>query len=161
MDALLIVFGMTIMYAYQRYRERVYKRKVRPLGYFSDVLTVSVKAVDDNPEVFQVVRLTSPANRERLPYQMVNQTMVELVNTRKLPDGYMGQFFEHLMPEGMGSAPLWLDRVTLVPTTTSIKVSLDVASTDRAHLIKYNPKLIKGDQLASTLNYYFGLLEKK
>ena len=161
MDALLlIVFGMTMAYAYQRYRERVYKRKVRPLGYFSDVLGLAAKAMDEHIATQPFVRITSPENRGRLSHGMVNQTMVEIVNVRKLPAGYVGQFFEHLTPDSRGSAPLWLDRVTLMPTTLAVRVSLDVASTDRAHIIKFNPKLIKADLLASTMNYYFGLLER-
>lgn len=160
MDALLIVLGMAMTYIYQRYRARVYKRTVRPLSYFVDMLSVAVKATDDNFSDPPVVKLTSLSNRKRLPHCMVNQSMVELVNIKKLPDGYTGQFFEYLMHDGRGSAPLWLDRLTLLPTTSAARVTLDVASTDRAQIIKFNPKLIRADLLATTINYYLGLLEK-
>lgn len=160
MDALLIVFGMTMMYIYQRYRERVYKRKVRPLTYFTDILTMALRATDEHIATQPFVRITSPENRERQSFENVNQTLVEIVNVKKLPPGYVGQFFEHLTPETMGDAPLWLDRLTLLPTAQTVRVSMDVASTDRAHLLKFNPKLIRADLLASTINYYFGLLEK-
>lgn len=160
MDALLIVFGMTMMYIYQRYRERVYKRKVRPLTYFTDMLTIAVHATEEHIATQPFIRITSPENRERPSFGNVNQTLVEIVNVKKLPDGYVGQFFEHLTPESRGSAPLWLDRLTLLPTAQTVKVALDVASTDRAHIVKFNPKLMRADLLASTINYYFGLLEK-
>ena len=160
MDVLLIVLGMTLQYCYQRYRERVYKRKVRPLEYFSNTLAAAVVAMDEHIAPMVTVRLTRPENRNRLTYQTVNQTLVEIVNVKKLPPGYVGQFFEHLMLDGRGSAPLWIDRVTLLPTTSSVRATLDVATTDRSHIIKFNPKLIRADLLAAVLNFYFGILEK-
>lgn len=156
------VLGSAIMYTYTRYKDRVYKRTTRPLSYFRTVSDLALDALDKRIKPQGIVRITAPEWRGDInSHVMVNQTLVEIVNPSKLPNGYLGQFMEHLNKDSAGNAPIWIDRVTLAAVSTSIEVAVQHTTTDRCIILHFNPNRLSGDMLASYLNIFLGSLAKK
>lgn len=156
------LLGSTIMYMYTWYKDRVYKRKTRPLSYFRDVSDIALEALDKHVRSQGIVRITAREFRGDIPsHAMVNQSLVEIVNPGKLPAGYLGQFMEHLNQLSAGNAPIWVDRVTLAAVSTSIEVAVQHTTTDRCIILHFNPNRITGDLLGTYVNIFLGALAKK
>lgn len=160
-----LIFGgllsLAMMYIYHRYKERVYKRKVRPLSYFREISDATLAAIESKINQQPVIKITGSEFRgEVAAHVIVNQTLVEIVNPSRLPKGYLGQWREHLFEGSAGNAPLWLDRVTLAVVTTSVEVAIQHTSTDRHLILHFNPNQIRGDLLGSYLNIFLGALDK-
>lgn len=156
------LLGSAMMYMYTWYKDRVYKRKTRPLSYFRDRSDLALEALDKHVRAQSVVRITAPEYRGDIPsHATVNQSLVEIVNPSKLPPGYLGQFMEHLNQLSAGNAPLWVDRVTLAAVSTSIEVAVQHTTTDRCIILHFNPNRIAGDMLGSYVNIFLGALDKK
>lgn len=155
-----VLLGTGISYCYHRYKERVYKRNTRPLSYFRECSDATLNAMEKVLRTQPVVRITSPElRRVTKSHVTVNQTLVEIVNPSKLPPEYLGQFMEHLHIGPQGSAPIWIDRVTLAAVSTAIEVAVQHTTTDRCIILHFNPNRIKGDMLGSYLNIFLGALK--